>query len=338
MRFFVTTCLGLSLAAQVFAAPGPRGVLTKRPTPAAQEAVLQNSAAPATRQVPSGTGDARYDYAMKMYEYWRGLYDDNPDKAQPYFERTFNLLYGLLQRNLRDVHSLVRTADMYRANHECKKALPLLTDVASKVYAEFPGTQYERTILIAFADCEEDNDKALGFYRRALNNAPGDAVTGVAMANRLLRAGSLPEADAAARLALTEFEGKLDRYSKAEAHHVLGWVAYHGGLYEAALDSFEQAKALRGKNPMDLEGLAWAYKAVGDEAKSKEAFFRLKLSMESDLGLRKRLSQESLRAMNVRPNYPDGPAKVIRDRENAKETKEGGGLNSTILGKPDSQR
>lgn len=244
--------------------------------------------------------DPNYVYAMQAYEYWRKLYDGNPDSAEKYFDTAFGALYKTMQRGSRDVHVLARLGDLYRAHNDCKNATDLLSEVASEIYRDFAGSQYERTIFIAFADCEEDHDKAITYYRKALSNAPGDAITTVSLAKRLLKKGQHLEADAMARAVLVDYDPVLSINAKATAYNVIGWVAFNQKNYHGALETFKTAAEIRKKHhPDDLLGLGWSAKFAGDEKAKKHYFMRLKMETYRDINVKRSLDMDTLKELGL---------------------------------------
>ena len=106
--------------------------------------------------------------------------------------------------------------------------------------------------------------EAVGYYRRALELAPGDAVIRARLARALLAAGRAGEAAAEA--------DALEEGSAAEVDYVLGLVYRERGEYERALTAFAAAEPYYAEDAEFWWERGLAYQAAGDHAAAVEAF------------------------------------------------------------------
>ena len=135
--------------------------------------------------------------------------------------------------------ALIKLGEVQAARGEVDQAIATYEQAAK----DHPHNANFQTLLGQLYESKQDWNRAQEAYQKALEITPNDPLTCNNLANVMLRLGGNP--DLAMTLAQTARRGMPD---SPDAADTLGWVYYQKGAYQSAIDLFEEALKLAGKN------------------------------------------------------------------------------------------
>jgi tetratricopeptide (TPR) repeat protein len=140
-----------------------------------------------------------------------------------------------------------------------------------------PGDYRNHQALGTFYYNRTNYAVALPHFLKMVKLAPGEATSHFALGNEYFSLGRLPEAENELRLAIGM--GKTP-----QELHTLGVVLLEEKEYEEAADNIRQALSLGPERPLWRMNLGTAYRLLGRQAESEEAFHRALNLTEKELG------------------------------------------------------
>jgi tetratricopeptide (TPR) repeat protein len=175
---------------------------------------------------------------------------------QPANSSFYDLLGTVLFRNKKDLNGAetafqksvdldhnsdasIKLGEVQAARGEVDRAIT----TAQEALKNHPHNANFQVLLGELYESKRDWKSAQTAYQEALNLAPNDAVASNNLANVMLQLGG--NLDVAMALAQTARRGMPD---SPDAADTLGWVYYRQGAYQPAIDLFQEALKLAGKN------------------------------------------------------------------------------------------